>query len=82
VDLVDIDEEILDEAEREEDEQATTAGDPLIGAERTWASAMEKDAASADDLGIMQAKNPNPSSVSNAILLSAPNVKGHPHCSR
>ncbi|KAK5211753.1 hypothetical protein LTR20_005887 [Exophiala xenobiotica] len=75
VDLVDIDEDmlVLDEADREEDKQATAAGDPLIDRRRTnMGIRNEKDAASADDLGIMQAKNPNPSSLSNAILLSAP----------
>jgi hypothetical protein len=44
--LVDIDEEILDEADREDDEQATTAGDPLIDRRRTnMAIRNEKDAA-------------------------------------
>jgi hypothetical protein len=39
---LDVDDEILEEADREDQEQATTAGDPLSGAELTWQSAMRR----------------------------------------
>ncbi|KAK5383784.1 hypothetical protein LTS03_003034 [Exophiala xenobiotica] len=42
VDLTDVDDEILEEADREDQEQATAAGDPLSGAELTWQSAMRR----------------------------------------
>lgn len=42
IDLVDIDEEILEEGDREDREQAAAAGDPLVGAELTWHSAMRR----------------------------------------
>ncbi len=42
IDLVDIDEEISEEGDREDREQAAAAGDPLVGAELTWHSAMRR----------------------------------------
>ncbi|KAJ9502087.1 hypothetical protein H2202_002151 [Exophiala xenobiotica] len=38
----DVDDEILEEADREDQEQATAAGDPLSGAELTWQSTMRR----------------------------------------